>query len=398
MKISGIYNNYRPYGTAYRSKPSFRGEECEEGYGPYVVSMAKKYLYVKDNSTWIWKEVYEDDDMGFTYNDIIALIKKLKTTYANKDKKIQALETNINKANSDNETELAKHIKLSREIDKENDSRDAERIQVNKLLVKELRKKQIFKELYYKYIKLNELDEKNYPHGIMILGLDDKDAQKDVINYLKNNDCNVVQIDFNKIPLRTVNKEFLTHLKRNKQSDEHSIIYIDNFDKYTVPTDENFNIISKLKSTLCTCSDEYNTTVLVFESNPERLDENIIGGHRFKKKIDVRNIKGAEFIAFVPKYDGYTMHFGADENDNVDLYLGSFGSNFNTLWIDTSSTEKIKKVLQNIDKIKSKELFKNIEYAEMPKPDDVKSIPNLIPLERKTKDFKTIYSIELFNK
>ena len=41
MKISGIYNNYRPYGTAYRSKPSFRGEECEEGYGPYVVSMAK---------------------------------------------------------------------------------------------------------------------------------------------------------------------------------------------------------------------------------------------------------------------------------------------------------------------------------------------------------------------
>lgn len=34
----------------------------------------------------------------------------------------------------------------------------------------------------------------------------------------------------------------------------------------------------------------------------------------------------------------------------------------------------------------------------MPKPDDVKSIPNLIPLERKTKDFKTIYSIELFNK
>ena len=248
------------------------------------------------------------------------IIKKLKTTYANKDKKIQALETNINKANSDNETELAKHIKLSREIDKENDSRDAERIQVNKLLVKELRKKQIFKELYYKYIKLNELDEKNYPHGIMILGLDDKDAQKDVINYLKNNDCNVVQIDFNKIPLRTVNKEFLTHLKRNKQSDEHSIIYIDNFDRYTVPTDENFNIISKLKSTVCTCSDEYNTTVLVFESNPERLDENIIGGHRFKKKIDVRNIKGAEFIAFVPKYDGYTMHFGADENDTVDLY------------------------------------------------------------------------------
>ena len=55
MRISGIYNNYRPYGTAYRSKPSFRGEECEEGYGPYVVSMAKKYLYVKDNSTWIWK-------------------------------------------------------------------------------------------------------------------------------------------------------------------------------------------------------------------------------------------------------------------------------------------------------------------------------------------------------
>ena len=88
MRISGIYNNYRPYGTAYRSKPSFHGEECEEGYGPYVVSMAKKYLYVKDNSTWIWKEVYEDDDMGFTYNDIIALIKKLKTTYANKDKKI----------------------------------------------------------------------------------------------------------------------------------------------------------------------------------------------------------------------------------------------------------------------------------------------------------------------
>ena len=89
--------------------------------------------------------------------------------------------------------------------------------------------------------------------GFDSVALDEEEqkySEKDVINYLKNNDCNVVQIDFNKIPLRTVNKEFLTHLKRNKQSDEHSIIYIDNFDKYTVPTDENFNIISKLKSYL----------------------------------------------------------------------------------------------------------------------------------------------------
>ncbi len=395
MRISGIYNNYRAYGTAYRQKPSFRGEECEKGYSPYVVDMAKKYMYVKNNSVLIWNEVY-DDDMDDTYNDILALIEKLKTAYAGKDQKIQTLETDINKVNKDNETELAKHVRLSREIDKENDNRDAERVQINKLLVKERRKKQIYKELDYKYIKLNELKEKTYPHGIMILGLDDQDAQKDVINYLKNNGCKVIQIDFNKIPLRTVNKEILTHLKKIKQSGEHSIVYIENFDKYTVPTDENFNIISKLKYTLCTCADEYNATVLVFESHPERLDENIIGGHRFKKKIDVRDIKGEEFIAFVPKYDGYTMHFGADENDEVDLYLGSFGYNFNTLWIDTTSPEKIKKVLQNIDKIKSKELFKHIEYAEMPEPDDVKSIPNIIQLDRKTKDYKPIYGTELF--
>lgn len=404
MRISGIYNNYRTYGTATRQKqPSFRGEECEKAYSPYVIAMAKKYIYVKNNPDLIWNEVdNNNDDYDYDtydkYNEIIALIEKLKIAYASKDKKIQTLDTNINRINKENELELAKHIKLSREIDKENDSRDSERVQINKLLVKERRKKHICQELNSKYIKLNELEEKSYPHGIMILGLDDKDAQKDVINYLKDNGCKILQIDFNKIPLRAVNKEFLTHLKKIKQSGEHSIIYIENFDKYTLPTEENFNIISKLKSTLCTCADEYNTTVLVFESHPERLDENIIGGHRFKKKIDARNIKGEEFIAFVPKYDGYTMHFGADENDQVDLYLGSFGHNFNKLWIDTSSPEKIKKVLENIDKIKSKELFKHIEYAEMPEPDDINAIPDIIPLERKTKDFKTIYGIELVNR
>ena len=63
MKISGIYNNYRPYGTAYRSKPSFRGEECEEGYGPYVVSMAKNTCMLKIIQQFLFLNLIQNDLM-----------------------------------------------------------------------------------------------------------------------------------------------------------------------------------------------------------------------------------------------------------------------------------------------------------------------------------------------
>ena len=105
MRISGIYNNYRTYGTATRQKqPSFRGEECEKDYSPYVVALAKKYIYVKNNPDLIWNEVdNNNDDYDYDtydkYNEIIALIEKLKIAYASKDKKIQTLDTNINRIN-----------------------------------------------------------------------------------------------------------------------------------------------------------------------------------------------------------------------------------------------------------------------------------------------------------
>lgn len=376
------------------SHPSFCGEDIERFYPSAAVIVAKKYMYVKDNLPLIIEELYGDNNyyLSTSLSEVLELIEKLKAEYSSKDTKIKNLQQKLQSSEYASYAEVQKHKELSRKLDEANDKRDFERVKINKILLKEKRKNKVCTELKDNYIQLRKLEEKKYPNAIMVSGIDDAEMQESIINYIKGENCKVYSLDFDKISLDNANKEIIATTKYIKQTGENSLLFIRNFRKYTTPTEENERFINKLKGFMCKCAKEFNTTLLVFESHPEQLDENIIGGHRFDKKIDVSDIKGAALTAFIRKNDGYSMIYGPEDDDQVDLYLGNFSTNPEVLWIDSKSSKKINQVLNKIDKIKSKELFKYIKYIEFAQPDSDEKIKNTYSKTyRKTNDFEDIF-------
>ena len=94
--------------------------------------------------------------------------------------------------------------------------------------------------------------------------------------------------------------------------------------------------------------------------------------------------------------DRYKFSYGNGINDFVDLYLGSFGWDDHTLWIDSGEISKIETVMQFIDDIKNKAPFKNIQVIEFTL--DGKNDKDFTPTGRRTLDNKPIYQISIKEK
>ena len=94
--------------------------------------------------------------------------------------------------------------------------------------------------------------------------------------------------------------------------------------------------------------------------------------------------------------DRYKFSYGNGINDFVNPYLGSFGWDAHTLWIDSGEISKIETVMQFIDDIKNKAPFKNIQVIEFTL--DGKNDKDFTPTGRRTLDNKPIYQISIKEK
>ena len=397
-------NNYSIYKYKYTksnsSKPTFtssRYEYIESGYSPYEIELAQRCLCVKDPVSYLKKEIGTDFFAMYTMGEVLELMKKYKEQESSTRGEIRALDTMLGIINERTDKLTKREEEIAREIEMTGIKNAIDKIKLNKTLAQEKRKKQVHEELDSKYIALEELEQKSFPNAIMIKGMDNKDEQEEVMKYLRRKNCEVLRLNFDNIPLDVVHKEISACAKNIKNSGKHSILYIENFDKYTIPTKDNFDFINRLKGFLCACSKNYDTTVLVFESHPEKLDENIIGRHRFQKEIDVSKIKADNFCEFIPKYDGYSLIYDDNENSKIDLYLGHFGADKYTLWIDSEDPKQIRLALDKIDKIKKLYKFKDVKFAQSPCPNGFKELEGYMfyPESNVTMDYKTIYSYKI---
>ena len=368
MRISPIMSyNFQHHPQKNNKKNIvFKGE-----YSDWIEEIAYKCQYVREPSDLILDELKKHfnswDISSFMISDVRKRIEELHLERQTRDAKLNNMNTILNKKDLEIKTETMTHNRLSKEITEAQQRNAVEKIKMSRIVASFERVSQVKKQLENKYINLLMFDgDKKFPNAIMISGLKNDDEKKQVLDFLNKNNCIMLKTDFNKIPLNKVTKEINSFSSKIKQSGQHSILYIDNFDKYTVPTEENMDFISKLKGFLCNCSQRCNTTVLVFENNPTRLDENIIGGHRFEKKIDVSQIKEDISSVFIPKFDGYTFVYDTEDDMRVDLYLGDAGKNSDLLWVDTKSYNKVKAVLERMNEIKAQDKFKYIKYLQIP--------------------------------
>lgn len=371
MRISPIRNyNIQPQvnnkQVSNKKNVAFKSE-----YTDLVEEIARKCQYLKDPSDMIYEEFnkhyFSWDINGLMTWDVQRRIEELRFEREMRDARLRNMDTILNAKDKEIRTEGETHRNISQEITEAQRKNAIEKIRMSRVVASFDRVLEANTKLEEKYVNLFKFDgDKKFPNAIMISGLKNKDEEESVLDYLDRADCKVLKTDFAKIPLKNVAKEINDLAARIKNSGEHSILYIENFDKYTTPEEVNQPFISKFKGFLCSCAKRCDTTVLVFENNPKRLDENIIGGHRFEKKIDVSGIKEDVPSVFCPKYDGYTFIYDTDEDSQVDLYLGDSGKNSDLLWADTTSYDKVKAVLDRLDEIKAQDKFKYVKYLQIP--------------------------------
>lgn len=366
MRISPIRNYNFTSQTSNRKNIAFKSK-----YSDLVEEIAQKCQYVKDPSDLIYEELnkhyFSWEISGLMTWDVQRRIEELRYEREMREARLRNMDTVLNAKDREIKTEKTTISQLSHEITETQRKNAREKIKMSRIVASFDRVAEVNKQLEGKYVDLFKFEgDKKFPNAIMVSGLKSDGEVDDVLDFLTKSGCKILKIDFAQIPLESVAKEINALASKIKKSGEHSILYIENFDKYTVPTEENMDFISKFKWFLCSCSKRCDTTILVFENNPKRLDENIIGGHRFEKKIDVSNIKEDVPSVFVPKFDGYTFVYDTDEDSQVDLYLWDAGQNPALLWADTTSYDKIKVVLDRLDEVKAQDRFKYTKYLQVP--------------------------------
>ncbi len=385
---SSNFKNQQPF-----LSPSFKSGN--DVYSCEIINLAKKYQYVKNPRTYIVEEISGYEYINGGVEKVLRYIQDLKDNQTANSKKLAEIENNIKLKECRGKEIQKQNAEMLEKIAKIQIKNVKDKIKLQKILLCEKRKRQVYSELKAKFLDLYELENKIFPNGIMIKGMDEESEQDDIIKFLRNNNCNVLRLDFDKIPLKNANKEVACCRNCIKNSGKHSILTIDNFAKYMVYNDENSNFINNMKSTLVTCAKDYNMTVLVFESHPEKLDENIIGRHRFQKVIDVSELNTNNLCEFIPIHDGFRMLFDDNEEAAVDLYLGNFGSNQDVLWVDSSDEKKILAVIDRIDKIKKINKFMNTRYIQFPQPKSFEKLDGCYKTYNYSKDSKRIYEKRL---
>lgn len=149
--------------------------------------------------------------------------------------------------------------------------------------------KKLAKKLEDSFITLAKMGEDGkydsiFPNGIMIEGQDVN--LNDVAEWLaKESGCELRKVDFTNISMETAMKELLNISNRAKENNERTIIQIKNFERFTIPTDDNRRIIGALKSFLSGCAKDKKCTIIAQTKDLSKIDDIVMADHRFQVQI-----------------------------------------------------------------------------------------------------------------
>ncbi len=254
-------------------------------------------------------------------------------------------------------------------------------------------------DLHKKFLNKVAKDCPNIPTAILIHSGDKKNREQ-LIKWLeqqtlKNPKYHVVEFD-NEDTYKTIYRletEIQYAESRYDKSKQQTIIFINNFDD-SLKKDN-----GALKNLLFENSDLKKPVTLVFQTqNPKELASAFIGNAKripVKIKLD-ESIIPEDFLLtdrYTPYYDGYK--YKIDKSHEVELYLGSFGTDKSTLWINSSSRGIIKKVLDNIRIIKQEEKFKNVSKVQCYGLDENEDNFGMYPIDAYTKNYDRIFQKDL---
>lgn len=140
---------------------------------------------------------------------------------------------------------------------------------------------------FKKYIGTPDL-----PSEIIITGMNNL-AQDNLIEWIiKESKCNLKEIDFEKLTHAEVLKELNNTAEDAKETfsktGKSSIIYVKNFEKFSIRTEENENIIRELGKFSYSCAWKFNSTLIFKTNNLEKIDFRIRAiDNKTSMKIDL---------------------------------------------------------------------------------------------------------------
>lgn len=139
------------------------------------------------------------------------------------------------------------------------------------------------------YLALNNRNnnfEAIIPNGIMIQGLHNNSLEEVAEWLAEKADFNLRKIDFAGITHDEALEKLMDIVKLAKEDPKRTILQIKNFERFTIPTDENRVMIAKLKAFLTSCADKYKCTVIVETDNTSKIASEVMSDHRFQIKLD----------------------------------------------------------------------------------------------------------------
>lgn len=124
-----------------------------------------------------------------------------------------------------------------------------------------------------------------FPNGIMLVGKNSN--LSDVAKWLaKESDCWLEKVDFSSLSKPEAMKRLFYISNKAKEKNKRTLIEINNFERYTTPTEENRSIIGALKSFLSDCGKDYKCTIIAHSDDMSKIDNIVVADHRFQIKID----------------------------------------------------------------------------------------------------------------
>lgn len=133
-----------------------------------------------------------------------------------------------------------------------------------------------------------ELDY-SVPNGIILIGNDFN--FNDIARWLaRKSGCKREKIDFAKMSQEEAMNELDDISEKAKKNNQRTLIQINNFERFTIPTVENAKIIEKLKSCLPRYAEDNKCTIIVQTDNPSKIDPNVMSEHHFGVKINSNGI------------------------------------------------------------------------------------------------------------
>ncbi len=388
-------------------------------YTDQEYKLAKKYLNSCNFDTSLRDEIWKAksgwdrfwgnylEDTNFTFNEVKRLIKDLKEEMAAKAREGELLRKRTVQKQAEinalkQEQEKKKCLLYGQQI-----LNKRQQIHLNKLTNEKEKRAYIQKTLNDRVLmplkaerEMNKGERSidlNALNGIIFKNFNDKDYNETLKWLTKQSGCEIVNLDFGKLSLKDAFGSLLNIFKQASEKKDRTFVRVDNLEKHLVSNSiSQKKAIGKFKHLLQKCSEQYKSILLVNTKNENVLMQESGAPQRFGVKLDISkyNCNNSE-ITFAPIQDGYNMKHGKQDTRPLKLYLGSYGTKKDILWIESQTPEEIEDVLVNLDKIRALEFFKDVKRVQYPIYDTDQALTGFYKTSGKMWNGQPIYELEL---